>query len=46
MNQVEKANHFKTLHQKGMPIILYNIWDAGGARALSEANTAAIATRS
>ncbi|MEO1078264.1 MAG: isocitrate lyase/phosphoenolpyruvate mutase family protein [Pseudomonadota bacterium] len=46
MTQLEKANVFKALHKKGEPLILYNIWDAGGAKALSDAGARAIATGS
>lgn len=46
MTQVEKARHFHALHTAGEPLVLYNIWDAGGAKALSDAGTAAIATGS
>ncbi|SFS91294.1 2-Methylisocitrate lyase, PEP mutase family [Sulfitobacter marinus] len=46
MNQSEKARHFKSLHVKGAPVVLYNIWDAGGANALSKAGAAAVATGS
>ncbi|MGO7867483.1 isocitrate lyase/phosphoenolpyruvate mutase family protein, partial [Rhizobium ruizarguesonis] len=34
MNQTEKAELFGKLHQKGNPVVLYNIWDAGTARAV------------
>lgn len=46
MNQSEKAIHFKSLHAKGDPLVLYNIWDAGGAKALAEAGAKASATGS
>jgi len=46
MNQSEKARHFKSLHVPGKPVALYNIWDAGGAKALAKAGAAAIATGS
>lgn len=46
MSQVEKANRFKDLHRKGEPVILYNIWDAGGAKALAGSGARAIATGS
>ena len=46
MNQSEKADHFKSLHVKGTPLVLYNIWDAGGANTLSKAGAAAVATGS
>lgn len=46
MNQVEKANLFQTLHAPGEPIVLYNIWDAGSAAALTNAGAKAVATGS
>lgn len=46
MIQSEKAQHFKSLHVKGKPLVLYNIWDAGGANTLAEAGARAIATGS
>lgn len=45
-SQAEKAAAFGALHRKGDPVILYNIWDAGGADALARAGAAAIATGS
>jgi len=46
MSQAEKASHFAGLHQKGNPVVLYNIWDAGGAKALADEGAAAVATGS
>ena len=46
MNQKEKAEAFKNLHVKRAPVILFNIWDAGSARALEQAGAKAIATGS
>ncbi|MEM9636412.1 MAG: isocitrate lyase/phosphoenolpyruvate mutase family protein [Pseudomonadota bacterium] len=46
MTQAEKANLFKSLHVKGDPLTLYNIWDAGGAKALAEAGAKSVATGS
>jgi 2-methylisocitrate lyase-like PEP mutase family enzyme len=46
MNQKEKAEAFKNLHVKGAPVILFNIWDAGGARIVEQAGAKAIATGS
>lgn len=46
MTQIEKANVFKALHKTGNPLVLYNIWDAGGAKVLEGAGTNAIATGS
>lgn len=44
--QKEKAEAFKSLHIKGSPLILFNIWDAGSARAIEQAGAKAIATGS
>ena len=44
--QKEKAERFLKLHVKGDPIVLFNIWDAGSARAVAEAGAKAIATGS
>ena len=41
-----KADRFRALHVKGAPLILYNVWDAGSARAVAEAGARAIATGS
>ncbi len=46
MNQEERAHLFKSLHVKGNPVILFNIWDAGSAKAIQEAGAKAIATGS
>ncbi|WP_299829923.1 isocitrate lyase/phosphoenolpyruvate mutase family protein [uncultured Roseobacter sp.] len=46
MSQAEKARLFKGLHVAGQPVVLYNIWDAGGAHALDKAGAKAIATGS
>lgn len=46
MSQAEKARLFKDLHVASKPVVLYNIWDAGGARALDKAGARAIATGS
>jgi 2-methylisocitrate lyase-like PEP mutase family enzyme len=44
--QMERANVFKELHIKGSPLILFNAWDAGSARAMEEIGSKAIATGS
>ena len=46
MNQVEKAKQFANLHVKGTPVILYNAWDAGSAKAVVAAGARAVATSS
>ncbi|MEI1247173.1 isocitrate lyase/PEP mutase family protein [Rhizobium aouanii] len=46
MNQNEKARAFGALHRKGDPVVLYNIWDAGTAKAVADAGAKALATGS
>ena len=46
MNHVEKARILKTQHVSETPLVLYNIWDAGGAIAITKAGATAIATGS
>lgn len=46
MTQAEKAQAFRVLHQKGNPLVLYNIWDAGSAKAITQAGAEALATGS
>ena len=46
MNQAENAARFAGLHVKGAPLLLYNAWDAGSAKAILEAGGRAIATSS
>jgi len=46
MNQTEKARAFQALHQPGAPLILFNAWDPGSAKAIAEAGAKAIATGS
>ena len=46
MDQKEKATAFAALHQKGNPVIIYNIWDAGTAKAVADAGAKALGTGS
>ena len=46
MTQTEKARTFAALHVPGDPVILFNIWDAGSARAVAKAGAKAIASGS
>ena len=46
MSQSRKAKEFAALHVKGTPVILYNAWDAGSAKAIVDAGSKAIATSS
>jgi 2-methylisocitrate lyase-like PEP mutase family enzyme len=44
--QKEKAELFRSLHVKGSPVILFNIWDPWSARTVEQAGAKAIATGS
>ncbi len=44
--QADRAQSFANLHIPGKPLILFNIWDAGTARAVADAGAAALATGS
>ena len=44
--QSQRAETFTSLHKKGDPVILFNIWDAGSAGAVRDAGAQAIATGS
>jgi 2-methylisocitrate lyase-like PEP mutase family enzyme len=44
--QTEKARTFQGLHKKGDPLIVFNVWDAGTAKALVEVGAKAVATGS
>jgi 2-methylisocitrate lyase-like PEP mutase family enzyme len=44
--QLERARAFARLHAPGAPLILFNVWDAGSARAVAGAGARAIATGS
>jgi 2-methylisocitrate lyase-like PEP mutase family enzyme len=43
---IERAQTFASLHIKRQPVILFNIWDAGSAKAVQEAGAKAVATGS
>jgi 2-methylisocitrate lyase-like PEP mutase family enzyme len=45
-DQRRKAEEFRELHVPGSPLILFNIWDAGSAKAVANAGAKAIATGS
>ena len=40
------AQYFASLHVKGNPLVLYNAWDAGSAKAIAGAGSRAIGTSS
>jgi 2-methylisocitrate lyase-like PEP mutase family enzyme len=42
----DKAAAFRALHVAGSPLILFNAWDAGSAKAVAKAGASAIATGS
>ena len=46
MMQSEKARIFASLHRPGTPLILFNAWDPGSARAVADAGAKAVATGS
>src|ERR1700729_2813654 len=45
-DQTGKAEQFRGLHVPGRPLILFNIWDAGSAKAVASGGARAIATGS
>ncbi len=46
VDQVTKAQTFKALHVPGEPVILFNVWDAGSAKAVVASGAKALATGS
>ncbi len=45
-DQARKAEQFRALHVRGKPLVLFNIWDAGGAKIVASTGAQAIATGS
>ncbi|MBJ6127590.1 isocitrate lyase/PEP mutase family protein [Microvirga splendida] len=45
-DQVTRAQTFKALHVRGNPLILFNVWDAGTAKAVAASGAKALATGS
>jgi 2-methylisocitrate lyase-like PEP mutase family enzyme len=45
-DQTRKAEQFRGFHIPGKPLVLFNIWDAGSAKAVTSAGAKAIATSS
>jgi 2-methylisocitrate lyase-like PEP mutase family enzyme len=45
-DQTRKAEQFRELHIPGRPLVLFNIWDAGSAKAAATGGVRAIATGS
>jgi methylisocitrate lyase len=46
MTQAEKARAFAALHISGTPLVLFNVWDPGSAKAVAQAGAKALATGS
>ena len=44
--QARKCEQFRGFHIPGRPLILFNVWDAGSAKAVARSGTKAIATSS
>jgi methylisocitrate lyase len=44
--QAAKAETFRSLHVPGRPLVLFNIWDVGSAKAVASAGARALATGS
>jgi 2-methylisocitrate lyase-like PEP mutase family enzyme len=42
----QKARDFAAMHERGNPLVLYNVWDVGSAMAVAAAGARAIATGS
>jgi len=45
-DQRRKAERFRALHVRGTPVILFNIWDPGSAKAVAAGGALALATGS
>ena len=45
-DQRSRADEFRRLHVAGDPLVLFNAWDAGSARAVAAGGARAIATGS
>jgi 2-methylisocitrate lyase-like PEP mutase family enzyme len=45
-DQILKAHAFRALHAAGAPLVLFNCWDAGSAKAIAAGGARAIATAS
>lgn len=46
LDQASKAHAFHALHVKGKPLVLFNVWDPGSAKAVADAGAKALATGS
>lgn len=45
-DQIHKVEEFFHLHIRGNPVVLFNVWDAGSAKAVAASGAKAIATSS
>ena len=45
-DRVRKAEEFRALHVPGRPLLIFNVWDAGSARAVAESGARALGTSS
>jgi 2-methylisocitrate lyase-like PEP mutase family enzyme len=45
-DQILKAHAFRALHTPGAPLVLFNCWDVGSAKAIANAGARALATAS
>lgn len=46
VSPIEKAKLFRSMHIPGRPLVLFNIWDVGSARAVAASGAQALATGS
>ena len=46
VDQHQRATSFRALHVRANPLILFNVWDAGSAKAVAAAGARALATGS
>jgi len=46
VDQANKTEQFRALHIPGTPLVLFNIWDVGSAKAVAASDAKAIATSS
>lgn len=46
LRQAQAADCFRKLHVRGDPLVLFNVWDAGSAKAVADAGAKAVATSS
>jgi len=46
VDQTQRAEQFRAMHIPGKPLVLFNVWDAGSAKAVAAGGAKAIATGS